>query len=75
MPFLHIRFIAFWTQNLLYKFIKESQLAGLDDNAIMRYFTRQEDGTYIINEANITADFPEAKYGKIDTPEKLKKTL
>ena len=54
---------------------KESQLAGLDDNAIMRYFTRQEDGTYIMNEANITADFPEAKYGKIDTPEKLKKTL
>ena len=41
----------------------------------MRYFTRQEDGTYIMNEANITADFPEAKYGKIDTPEKLKKTL
>ena len=54
---------------------KESQLAGLDDNAIMRYFTRQEDGTYIMNEANITADFPEAKYGKIDTLEKLKKAV
>ena len=54
---------------------KESQLAGFDDNAIMRYFTRQEDGTYIMNEANITADFPEAKYGKIDTPEKLKKAI
>lgn len=54
---------------------KESQLAGLDDNAIMRYFTRREDGTYIMNEANITADFPEAKYGKIDTPEKLKNAI
>ena len=54
---------------------KESQLAGLDDNAIMRYFTRREDGTYVMNEANITADFPEAKYGKIDTPEKLKKAI
>lgn len=54
---------------------KESQLAGLDDNAIMRYFTKQEDGTYIMNEANITADFPEAKYGKINTPEELKKAI
>ena len=54
---------------------KESQLAGLDDNAIMRYFTRREDGTYVMNDAKITADFPVAKYGKIDTPEKLKKAI
>ena len=53
----------------------EAQLAGIDNNAIMRYFTKQDDGTYIMNEANITADFPEAKYGKIDTPEKLKKAI
>lgn len=53
----------------------EAQLAGIDNNAIMRYFTKQGDGTYIMDEAHIRADFPEAKYGKIDTPEKLKKAI
>ena len=53
----------------------QAQLAGLDSNAISTYFTKQADGTYVMNADKIAEDFPEKDYGKIDTPEKLKTAI
>ena len=53
----------------------QAQLAGLDSNAISTYFTKQADGTYVMNANKIAEDFPEKDYGKIDTPEKLKTAI